>query len=193
VRSGLGDGIADASDNCPLIANSSQADNDGDAQGDACDADDDNDGVPDVADNCPLVANSDQLNTDGDALGDACDPDDDNDGLADVADCAPFDAASGTPGSVDVVTVATGGHLSWDAAARAETYDVQRGTVTELRSGGYGACLIAGLATTVYDDGDVPADGEASFYLVRGHDAGCGGAGSLGTDSTGAPRPPACP
>jgi len=48
-------------------------------------------------------------------------------------------------------------------------------------------------APGVYDDGDVPADGEASFYLVRGHDAGCGGAGSLGTDSTGAPRPPACP
>ena len=156
-------------------------------------ADQDLDGVPDRNDNCSSTANATQADFDLDLAGDACDPDDDNDGLADVADCAPFDAASGTPGSVDVVTVATGGHLSWDAAARAETYDVQRGTVTELRAGGYGACLIAGLATTVYDDGDVPADGEASFYLVRGHDAGCGGAGSLGTDSTGAPRPPACP
>ena len=35
--------------------------------------------------------------------------------------------------------------------------------------------------------------GTAYFYLVRGHDAGCGGGGSLGTDGSGAPRPSACP
>ena len=58
-----------------------QANTDGDAQGDACDTDDDNDGVVDGADNCPLVANADQANTDGDARGDACDADDDNDGV----------------------------------------------------------------------------------------------------------------
>ena len=66
-------------DNCPFVANPNQANTDSDAQGDACDVDDDNDGAADGADNCPFVANPNQANTDGDAQGDACDPDDDND------------------------------------------------------------------------------------------------------------------
>jgi len=155
-------------------------------------ADADVDGVPDRNDNCSSTANPQQADFDGDLAGDVCDPDDDNDGLADVSDCAPFDVAQGAPGAVDVVTVAAGG-LSWNAAARAESYDVQRGTVTDLRAGGYGACFAPAVAGTSYGDAEVPADGEAFFYLVRGVDAGCGGAGSLGTDSQGAPRPSACP
>ncbi|NRB37614.1 MAG: VCBS repeat-containing protein [Pseudomonadales bacterium] len=43
-----GDGIVDSEDNCHLIHNVDQANNDGDAQGDACDEDDDNDGWPDA-------------------------------------------------------------------------------------------------------------------------------------------------
>ena len=42
-----GDGVPDASDNCPSQANADQADYDGDGQGDVCDSDDDNDGLPD--------------------------------------------------------------------------------------------------------------------------------------------------
>lgn len=57
-----GDGIADASDNCPGVANPDQYDEDADAVGDACD-------------NCPHVANPDQAaDADGDGVGDACDP-----------------------------------------------------------------------------------------------------------------------
>ncbi|HZN02582.1 MAG TPA: PA domain-containing protein [Candidatus Polarisedimenticolia bacterium] len=67
------EGIADADDNCPDIANADQADNDLDNLGDVCDPDDDNDGVDDDADNCPIDSNVDQEDFDLDGLGDACD------------------------------------------------------------------------------------------------------------------------
>lgn len=68
-----GDGLIDANDNCPTVANSDQANADGDSQGDLCDTDDDNDGVADVSDNCPVNSNPDQMDTDGDGAGNACD------------------------------------------------------------------------------------------------------------------------
>lgn len=46
--------LEDASDNCPFVANADQANYDGDAQGDACDNDDDNDGVADGSDANPF-------------------------------------------------------------------------------------------------------------------------------------------
>jgi hypothetical protein len=105
------DGVLDGADDCQLDANASQLDTDGDGQGDACDADDDQDALPDGvellrgtdplradsdgdgdrddADSCPLDANADQLDTDGDHQGDACDLDDDNDGLSDAVEALP--------------------------------------------------------------------------------------------------------
>jgi hypothetical protein len=85
-----GDGVADASDNCPSVSNADQRDTDGDHQGDACDSDDDGDGKADGQDNCPLVSNADQLDTDGDGAGDACDDDDDGDGKPDGQDNCPL-------------------------------------------------------------------------------------------------------
>ncbi len=78
-----GDGIPDASDNCPGAANADQSNSDTDGLGDACDncptvsnagqADADGDGVGDVCDNCAAVANAQQTDTDADGTGDPCD------------------------------------------------------------------------------------------------------------------------
>ncbi len=78
-----GDGVPDSVDNCPLIANAAQYDQDFDWIGTACDdcTDSDGDGFgnpglgnstcPD--DNCPSAYNPDQEDFDGDGVGDSCD------------------------------------------------------------------------------------------------------------------------
>jgi hypothetical protein len=84
------DGICDADDNCPAVANDNQADGDADGEGDACDA-------------CPADADND---ADGDGVCgdvDACPGGDDNldsdaDGTADFCDTCPLDAANDADG-----------------------------------------------------------------------------------------------
>jgi hypothetical protein len=86
------DGVLNADDNCPTVPNASQLNTDaslpgGDAQGDACDDDDDADGVLDAApDNCPVDPNPGQEDTDGDGRGDACELDTDMDTVFDDDD-----------------------------------------------------------------------------------------------------------
>jgi len=79
-----GDGVLDVADNCPRVANASQADANGDGVGDACDAD--ADGVADDRDNCPTVANRDQR-VFARHVGQACDID--ADGTSDAVDNCP--------------------------------------------------------------------------------------------------------
>jgi hypothetical protein len=77
-----GDGIFDSIDNCPQDPNLNQANNDDDAQGDICDADDDNDGVDDIDDAFPFDP-TESSDFDNDGTGDNADTDDDNDGFSD--------------------------------------------------------------------------------------------------------------
>ncbi len=108
------DGVCNVSgfgpvDNCPIVANATQTDTDGDGVGDACDncpialnatqTDADGDGVGDVCDDCPAVPNATQTDADGDGVGDVCDDcpavpnatqtDADGDGVGDACDDCP--------------------------------------------------------------------------------------------------------
>jgi hypothetical protein len=94
------DGIPDDRDNCPTIANTDQANEDGDSSGDACDL-------------CPQISDN-GADSDGDHIGDACDP---NPGVADtVLLFSGFDAglpawsrsAHWTGSAGNVVTVSAG-------------------------------------------------------------------------------------
>lgn len=72
------DGVVDLEDNCVLVSNADQLDDDDDQIGNACDpdvptADTDNDGIMNQDDNCLTVANPDQTDEDADGIGDACD------------------------------------------------------------------------------------------------------------------------
>ena len=85
-----GDGIPDATDNCPAVSNPTQLDADGDGDGDVCDlcTDTDGDGFGNpgypantcALDNCPSIANPLQTDSDGDGAGDVCDVCTDTDG-----------------------------------------------------------------------------------------------------------------
>lgn len=55
------DGVADATDNCPDVANPDQGNEDGDKLGDACDP-------------CPIEASDAPLDPDGDGVAGSCDP-----------------------------------------------------------------------------------------------------------------------
>jgi PKD repeat protein len=84
-----GDGVNNAGDNCPISANPTQTDFNGNGVGDACE-DADGDTRLDAADNCPAVANTNQWDFDNDGTGNTCDTDADGDGHLNAADNCAF-------------------------------------------------------------------------------------------------------
>ncbi|MCA9999865.1 MAG: thrombospondin type 3 repeat-containing protein, partial [Anaerolineales bacterium] len=87
------DAVGDASDNCPFVANSSQADLDGDGLGDVCDLNKDGDPMPDPFDTFPQD-DGEWFDSDGDGQGDNSDSDADNDGVNNGSDNCPTVANS---------------------------------------------------------------------------------------------------
>jgi hypothetical protein len=83
-----GDGVLDVDDNCPIVRNWPQADQDGDDLGNECDPDLDGDGTNNGMDNCPIVPNGGQTDADGDGIGDFCDYAD-RDGVIESMDNCP--------------------------------------------------------------------------------------------------------
>jgi subtilisin family serine protease len=97
-----GDCVNDAIDNCPVIPNPSQSNNDLDSMGDVCDPDDDNDGMTDDFELQFGLNPFDPSDADGDIDGDGLtnieeyqrgtvptDPDTDDDGILDLNDNCP--------------------------------------------------------------------------------------------------------
>ncbi|HEV8199323.1 MAG TPA: putative metal-binding motif-containing protein [Candidatus Polarisedimenticolia bacterium] len=147
-------------DDCPTSYDPAQGDLDSDGRGDACD-------------NCPSADNSQQDDLDHDAEGDACDLDD---GL--------------------ILIRASQAFVYWQAESGFDSFNLYRGDLAVLRQTGESTqdpatVPLAARACDLPDpdvlDATALSPGQAVFWLVTGN--GPGGESSLGTDSTGQPRP----
>jgi aminopeptidase YwaD len=88
------DGIPNATDNCPLIANLNQLDGDIDGFGDVCD-------------NCPLLSNPLQEDEDYDGTGDWCD------GFLHIVNQQPTDAYLGVPYNYQFHAIGAAAPYTW--------------------------------------------------------------------------------
>jgi hypothetical protein len=154
-----GDGVPDASDNCPDVANPDQGDRDGDRTGDACDSDRDGDGVANTLDNCPNTANADQADLDSDGIGNVCDADRDGDGVANAADNCP-NTANANQSDTDGDGIGD----ACDTPPPARKCDVDRDADIDVRDLEAILRALGRAATGPTDPRDYDSNGRIQFY-----------------------------
>ncbi len=121
-------------------------------------------------------------------------PNGDGDKVADACDCAPGDGGSfAAPAEVSGLGFDDAATLSWDdqayAAGDGTTYDLLRGTLSDLRSRGGvddATCLARNLSGATASDDSTPPAGDGFHYLVRAANA-CGSS-DWGKASDASPR-----
>jgi N-acetylneuraminic acid mutarotase len=206
------DGLRNACDNCPLVANPTQTDSDSDHVGNACDncintsnpnqSDADVDGRGDACDNCLSVPNGFQDDTDSDRVGDACDicPLDFDPSQTDLNHDGEGDVCDLNDGLIFVYGTDDRNYVEWQAESGYTTWNSYRGSLAVLRATGQytqapGSNLLAGRDCGLSDpysfDDAVPTPGEVDFSLVTGVVGGI--ESDLGTNSAGVPRANAHP
>ena len=130
--------------------------------------------------------------TDGDGVRDCVDPDDDADGTQDSEDCLPLSyLASNVPAEVlESAEIPAPGvaRLRWGHVPQTNVYNVYRATRTSLGASPGFSCAAAQQPGRQFDDAEAPPLGAVFVYVQAG--ANFCGEGSLGSDSTGAPRAP---
>jgi hypothetical protein len=159
-----GDGVPDALDNCPDVANPDQENSDSDRVGDACD-------------NCPYIDNDDQADRDGDGVGDRCAIDIDGDGFTDEADIARMAVAlggeydprcdfddDGRIGLADLALFAASVRLGLDSD---EVQDFTFGFIDHSLRGAVGVIVPRGTIITAIPGSDLIAFPGPMSLLVR--------------------------
>ncbi len=186
-----GDGVPDDADNCPSLANKSQANYDGDSAGDACDPDADGDGLGNADEQAlgmdPLDADTDddglgdgqevqpKDDFDGDGVPNGQDPDSDGDGLPDG-----LEAGVTSPG---VGTDVSKGHFKPDSDPSSKTNLLAKDSDGDGLSDGVEDANANGKVDVCEADPQV-AD---TLPCAGGGDAGGGGTSDAGTSDAGTP------
>ncbi len=93
-----------------------------------------------------------------------------------------------SPPEVTNLRLPTQTQLAWDPVGTAAGYHVYRGSLSGLRSGDYGVCLLGSLQAPMASMTDSPSVGDVHFFLVAAFDES--GQGIVQRDSSGVAHDP---